>query len=66
MLDAYVDLAQEVVEQHTGEPAVVWASVARAIIDDRTHEEAGEEVIALAGVFSAAVVELLRRRGAEA
>lgn len=62
MLDEYISLAQEVVQQHGCEPAVIWASVARAIIDDRTHDEVGEEVIALAGVFSAAVVELLQRR----
>ncbi len=61
MLDVYLGLVREAVEQVGDEPVRVWASIARTIIDDRTLDEVGEEVAALAGVF-AAVVELHQRR----
>jgi hypothetical protein len=58
MLDYYLRIAEMVTREHGAPPAQVWATVVRAIVDDRGNGELGEELVALAGVFAAAVTEL--------
>ena len=62
MLDHYVRVAAEAAYRYNVPPAQVWATVARDLLEGQTPDDHDECFVALAGVFAAAVVEVLDSR----